>query len=112
MHKILNINILQFLLLIVPFVLTAQEMGFEEYNPTSTLVVPVNEIKSAKYPFIDVHSHQRSMAKEDLKKLVNDMDALNEGIMINLSGGSGTRLEKSIANIKQTYPSRFAVFAN
>ena len=33
----------------------AQEMGFEEYNPTSTLVVPGKEITKAKFPFIDVH---------------------------------------------------------
>ncbi|WP_149303073.1 amidohydrolase family protein [Pareuzebyella sediminis] len=112
MNKSLKINFIQLLLVTVPFILTAQEMGFEEYNPTSTLVVPVHEIKRAKYPFIDVHSHQRSMEKEDLKRLVSDMDALNEGIMINLSGGSGERLEKSTVNIKETYPSRFAVFAN
>ena len=42
--------------------ITAQEMGFEEYNPTSTLVVPGKEITKAKFPFIDVHSHQRDMS--------------------------------------------------
>jgi len=52
------------------------------------------------------------MTKQDLNKLVAHMDSLNEGIMINLSGGSGERLEESVTNIKETYPSRFAVFAN
>ncbi|WP_273276000.1 amidohydrolase family protein [Maribacter polysiphoniae] len=92
--------------------MTAQEMDFENYNPKSTLVVPVNEVKKAKFPFIDVHSHQRDMSPEALSALVKDMDALNEGVMVNLSGGSGERLHTMIKNIAANYPNRFAVFAN
>ena len=91
---------------------TAQEMDFEEYNPKSTLVVPVNEVKTAKFPFIDVHSHQRDMSPDALKALVKDMDALNEGIMVNLSGGSGERINAMLKSIKDNYPNRFVVFAN
>lgn len=91
---------------------SAQEMGFEEYNPTSTLVVPKNPVSKAKFPFIDVHSHQRDMSPGALSRLVKDMDALNEGIMVNLSGGSGNSLSEKIENIKSTYPNRFVVFAN
>ncbi len=90
----------------------AQEMGFEEYNPKSTLVVPVNEVKRAKFPFIDVHSHQRDMSAKALEALVKDMDALNEGIMVNLSGGSGERINSMLQSIKKNHPNRFAVFAN
>ena len=90
----------------------AQDMGFEEYNPKSTLVVPVNEVKKAKYPFIDVHSHQRDMSAKALEALVKDMDALNEGIMVNLSGGSGERINSMLQSIKENHPNRFAVFAN
>jgi len=92
--------------------LQAQEMSFEEYNPKSTLVVPKNEIKKAKYPFIDVHSHQRSMSAQSLEALVKEMNTLNEAIMVNLSGGSGKRLAESIKNINATHPNRFVVFAN
>ena len=90
----------------------AQEMGFEEYNPKSTLVVPVNEVKRAKFTFIDVHSHQRDMSTKALEALVKDMDALNEGIMVNLSGGSGERINAMLQSIKENHPNRFAVFAN
>ncbi len=92
--------------------LNAQEMSFEDYNPKSTLVVPGKEITKAKYPFIDVHSHQRNMDAASLKKLVTDMNALNEGIMVNLSGGSGSSLNAKIESIKKNYPNRFVVFAN
>lgn len=87
-------------------------MDFEAYNPKSTLVVPGNEVKKAKFPFIDVHSHQRDMSAEALATLIKDMDALNEGIMVNLSGGSGERLNTMLQNIQTTYPNRFVVFAN
>ena len=93
-------------------ILFAQEMQFEEYNPKSTLVVPGHIVKKAKFPFIDVHSHQRDMSKEALQSLVKDMDAMNEGVMVNLSGGSGERLLGMLQSIKTNYPNRFAVFAN
>lgn len=101
-----------FLFLTVPSIMMSQDMGFEEYNPTSTLVVPGNEIVRAKFPFIDVHSHQRDMSPERLKELIQDMDGLNEAVMVNLSGGSGANLQKMIEHINENYPNRFAVFAN
>ncbi|MCM4152448.1 amidohydrolase [Arenibacter sp. N53] len=92
--------------------LLAQDMSFEEYNPVSTLKVPGKEIYKAKFPFIDVHGHQYQMPTQDLSPLIADMDKLNLGIMVNLSGGSGDRIKKSLENIKNHYPNRFAVFAN
>jgi len=90
----------------------AQEMGFEEYTPQSTLVVPTTEINKAKFPFIDVHSHHYRMATQDLSELVKDMDQMNMAIMVNLSGGSGENIKKIVANISEHYPNRFVVFAN
>jgi len=105
----------QFFTALLFFVTTfslAQEMGFEEYNPTSTLVVEKNEVKRAKFPFVDIHSHQFRMATQDLSTLIKDMDAMNMGLMVNLSGGSGDNIKKIVANIKENYPKRFVVFAN
>lgn len=96
----------------IPLTTQAQEMGFEEYNPKSTLVVPEHPVERAKFTFIDVHSHQFRMESQDLSALVRDMDKLNEGIMVNLSGGSGEGLKAKLRNVSQHYPNRFAVFAN
>lgn len=112
MLKINFLKIIAILVSMASFPVNGQEMGFEEYNPKSTLVVSENNIKRAKYPFIDVHSHQRNMSSQNLKNLVVDMDALNEAIMVNLSGGSGKSLAESIENINENYPNRFVVFAN
>ncbi len=90
----------------------AQDLTFEEYNPTSTLVVPLTPILKAKFPFIDVHGHQYRMANQDLAPVIAAMDTLNMGIMVNLSGRSGNNLKKAVQNIKDNYPNRFVVFAN
>lgn len=92
--------------------LSAQEVTFEEYNPPSTLVVPENPVTRAKFPFIDVHSHQWRMGERDLNELAEEMDGLNMGLMVNLSGGSGKAIADAMTNIKANQPNRFVVFAN
>ena len=69
-------------------------MSFEEYNPESTLVVPGEEVLRAKFPFIDIHSHQFRMPEMDLSTLVSEMDKLNMAVMVNLSGRSGDQLRR------------------
>lgn len=90
----------------------AQEMGFEAYNPSSTLVVPAHPTAQAKFPFIDMHSHHFRMPTQDLSELVAAMDTLNMAVMVNLSGGSGEHLKGAVANVRAHYPNRFVVFAN
>jgi uncharacterized protein len=94
---------------------------FEEYDPKSTLVVDKNPKTRAKFPFIDVHNHQYSMGEnpENVEKLLKEMNQLNMGILVNLSGrGWAREIDKStellIANIKSAniHPKRFATFTN
>ncbi|MEM7086925.1 MAG: amidohydrolase family protein [Bacteroidota bacterium] len=105
-------TLLAFIFLSISPLILAQDLTFEEYNPTSTLVVPGENIIKAKFPFIDVHGHQYRMAEQDLAPVIAAMDTLNMGIMVNLSGRSGENLVKSVQNIKDHYPNRFVVFAN
>lgn len=99
----------------------AGAVTFEEYEPKSTLVVPGKVITRAKFPFIDIHNHQWEMnGKEDLNKLITEMDKMNMGLMVNLSGRgfnqdearSTAGLVKQIESVKTYYPSRFAIFTN
>lgn len=108
MYKKLLLPILGFLAITSQ----AQDLTFEEYNPTSTLVVPGEVVIKAKFPFIDVHGHQYRMPTQDLAPVIAAMDTLNMGIMVNLSGRSGDNLKKSVQNIADHYPNRFVVFAN
>ena len=89
-------------------------MSFEEYEPKSTLVVPEHPVTRAKYPFIDVHNHQRAsdMTAEKAAELVAAMDGLNMRVMVNLSGGNGERFQKGQANLGGRHPARLVQFAN
>jgi len=69
------------------------KISFMEYDPPSTLVVPGHPVARAKYPFVDVHSHQFELDEAKVRQLVADMDALNLGAMVNLSGRGFRRLE-------------------
>ena len=94
-------------------------MSFEDYDPPSSLVVEGEEIKRAKFPFVDVHSHQWRMPTMDLNELVSEMDEINMGFIINLSGsGFGPQAAKdiyfdeSIKNISENQPDRIGLFVN
>ena len=102
-------------------------MGFEEYEPKSTLVVPQHLITHAKYPFFDVHNHQWDVPNQDLKDLFAQMDKLNMAVMNNLSGKSYKEspgrngefdvqghdyLVKSIQHIASVNPNRLTLFTN
>ncbi|HUH13819.1 MAG TPA: amidohydrolase family protein, partial [Longimicrobiales bacterium] len=90
----------------------AQTLQWEDYEPVSTLVVPEHPRPSAKFPFVDVHSHHRTLTPEYVDQVVAEMDAMNMGVLVNLSGGSGERLAQVVRAMKGRHPTRFVVFAN
>ncbi|RYF57662.1 MAG: amidohydrolase [Cytophagaceae bacterium] len=94
-------------------------LGFEEYDPASTLKVPEHKLTRAKFPFIDVHNHQWSLDDAGMRTLLTQMDSLNMGIMVNLSGrgwGSVAESDKffaeSMATIKKANTTHFVLFTN
>jgi predicted TIM-barrel fold metal-dependent hydrolase len=107
----------------------ARKIPFYEYDPPTTLVVPEHQVPSARFPFIDVHSHQYQMPDQDLAEVVSAMDAMNMAVMVNLSGrgferieaadgtvhfdvGSHDHLAASVEAGRRAAPGRFAVFTN
>lgn len=89
-------------------------MDFEKYDPISTLVVPENPVTRAKFRFLDIHSHHwRINDSTYFDKLFAEMDELNMGAMVNLSGRGGKRLQ-AMMDIVNTHPDkdRFIVFTN
>jgi len=83
-----------------------------DYRPKSTLVVEAHAVPRAKYPVVDIHSHQTATA-ENMAGLIAEMDALNLRVLNNLSGGSGAALKAKTDAIRNSpYADRFTVFAN
>ena len=94
--------------------LTGQGVTVDEYEPRNTLVVPEHIVTSARFPFVDIHGHQRGsrMSSEAVDRLVGEMDELNMAVMVNLSGGSGASLVTGLENMTRDHPGRFVFFAN
>src|SRR5437899_9935521 len=91
----------------------AQQMPtIDQYHPKSTLVTKEHKLERAKFPFIDIHSHHWNPNAERVDKLVKEMDTINLQVIVNLSGGTGDALKKTVEVMKGRYPDRFVVFAN
>ena len=78
-------------------------MSFEDYDPPSSLKVKENFIKKAKYPFVDVHSHLWDMPLKDLDKLASEMDEINMGYIVNLSGHGFASFRGTPQSVKDLY---------
>jgi len=113
-----------FILVAVGSFAQTNKMDFEKYEPTSTLVVPEHKPTKAKFPFIDVHSHQWNMPTQDIPALLKEMDQLNMRVMVNLSGRSArlvngqpglqdyTYLLNALNHVKEFTPNRIIQFTN
>jgi predicted TIM-barrel fold metal-dependent hydrolase len=88
--------------------------SIREYKPKSTLVVPEHPRPRARFPVVDIHSHQRSpMAPADFDRVVAAMDQQNLRVVVNLSGGSGERLRDGLEAIRSSpHADRMVLFAN
>jgi len=85
-----------------------------EYKPKSTLVVPQHPVPRAKFPVIDIHSHQSTpISAAEFDRVVKGMDENNLQLLVNLSGSSGDRLRQGISAIQASrHKDRMVLFAN
>src|SRR6266581_3649101 len=85
-----------------------------EYKPRSTLVVPQHPVPRAKFPVIDIHSHQPTpISSDELAHVIKGMEENNLRILVNLSGASGDRLREGVDAVRRSsYKDRMVLFAN
>jgi predicted TIM-barrel fold metal-dependent hydrolase len=75
--------------------------NIREYKPESTLVVPQHPVPRAKFPVIDIHSHQPApIGDAEFDRIVQSMDPLNLRLLVNASGVSGDRLVKAVQALR------------
>jgi predicted TIM-barrel fold metal-dependent hydrolase len=85
-----------------------------EYKPQSTLVVPEHEVPRAKYPVVDIHGHPPTLdSRENIERVIEAMDRLNIGVMVQARPSSGARLTSQIEAVREAgYEDRFVFFAS
>jgi uncharacterized protein len=86
--------------------------NIRDYKPKSTLIVPEHPVPRAKFPVIDIHSHQPTpMSQAQIDQVVLSMDRLNLQVLVNSTGASGERLQQSIAAFRASkHKDRFVQF--
>jgi Amidohydrolase len=83
-----------------------------EFQPKSMLHVEETRVERARFPVIDVHTHISPRGRSPRPgvppaQLVTVMDAVNVRTMVNVTGGWGEDLVRTIANFDRAFPKRF-----
>ena len=85
-----------------------------EYKPKSMLVAPQHLVPRAKFPAIDIHSHQPTpISAGEYDRVMKGMESNNLQILVNLSGSFGDRLRQGVDALRASkYAGRMVLFAN
>jgi predicted TIM-barrel fold metal-dependent hydrolase len=85
-----------------------------EYKPKSMLVAPQHLVPRAKFPVIDIHSHQPTpISAGEYDRVMKGMESNNLQILVNLSGAFGDRLRQGVDALRASkYAGRMVLFAN
>src|SRR3954454_18534998 len=72
-----------------------------EYKPKSQLVSPQHLVPRAKFPVVDIHSHQPTpISPAEYDRVMKGMESNNLQILVNLSGSYGDRLRQGVDALK------------
>ena len=88
---------------------TPDKILLKDYKPRSIFKIPETRVEKARYPVIDVHSHDYGPTAADADRWVNTMDAVGVEKTIILSGSTGARFDAAITRYGK-YPTRFTVW--
>ena len=78
----------------------------KDYRPKSIFKIPVTEIKRAKFPVLDSHTHGRPGKPEALDEQIKLMDAVNVEKAVVFAGATGERFDQTL-QFYSKYPQRF-----
>ena len=81
----------------------------KDYHPRSIYSIPETRVEKARYPAIDMHSHDYARAQTNVDVWVRAMDEVGLEKTVILSGQTGTNLDATVAKYGK-YPRRFEVW--
>jgi predicted TIM-barrel fold metal-dependent hydrolase len=85
------------------------EILLKDYKPRSIFKVPETRIEKARYPIIDVHSHDYAPTDAQVDQWVRTMDDVGVEKIIILSGYTGAGFDTALAKFGK-HPKRFVVW--
>jgi uncharacterized protein len=86
-----------------------EEILLKDYKPKSIFRIPETRVEKARYPIIDVHSHDYAPAESNVQRWVQTMDEVGLEKTIILSGATGRRFDQIMAKFGK-HPQRFNVW--
>src|SRR5690349_7330603 len=84
-------------------------LPLDKYRPESVYKIPVTRIGKAKYPVIDMHSHDYAKSDQEIDTWVRTMDSCGIEKTIILSGATGARFD-SVVDKYSRYGKRFEIW--
>jgi predicted TIM-barrel fold metal-dependent hydrolase len=81
------------------------QLLLKNYKPRSIFKIPEHHVEKAKYPVIDMHTHDYA----EVDKWVQTMDEVGLEKSIILSGAAGSKFDQALAKYRK-YPNRFEVW--
>ncbi len=81
----------------------------KDYKPKSIFRIPETRVEKARYPVIDVHSHDYAPTEANLQRWVQTMDEVGLERTIILSGATKVRFDQIMAKFGKQ-PKRFSVW--
>jgi len=86
--------------------------NIREYQPRSTLVVPVHLVPRARFPVVDIHGHPPALTSAAVISQVGAaMDSLNLRVLVNANGSTGDGLSRQLEAVRASpYRDRFILF--
>ena len=88
---------------------TPDQLLLKDYHPRSIFKLPETRVDKARYPVIDVHSHNYARSDADIDHWVKTMDEVGLEKTVILSGNTGTKFDETFARYHR-YPKRFEVW--
>jgi len=90
-------------------------LALDQFQPQSSLQLPGQRPKRAKFPVVDVHVHPRLKLhsnSQQLDEFVRVMDRQNIAVCVSLDGQLGDALEEHKQLLWTKHRDRFVIFAN
>lgn len=92
-----------------------RQLLLENFRPQPALRVPQHDLRRAKFPVVDVHTHFRHKFRgtaAELDEWVRLMDRNNIAVCVSLDGQWDSLLEEHSRLLWTKHKDRFAIFAN